>query len=136
MLLHISGPADLSLREVRQAAEEIRATADPRANVIFGASIGEVPDGEVHITLIATGLDSHRTGRTAAATDADRPPDTGSPARAVRRCSGESRAGDSHCPSRSGDGYLEARHTAIGACHARPGGGDDHSRHRPPARAR
>ena len=60
VLLHISGPADLSLREVRQAAEEIRATADPRANVIFGASIGEVPEGEVHITLIATGLDSHR----------------------------------------------------------------------------
>ena len=88
VLLHISGPADLSLREVRQAAEEIRATADPRANVIFGASIGEVPEGEVHITLIATGLDSHRRAEPLrAATDADRPPDTGSPARAVRRCS-------------------------------------------------
>jgi cell division protein FtsZ len=60
VLLHISGPADLSLREVRQAADEIRAAADPRANVIFGASIGEVPEGGVHITLIATGLDGHR----------------------------------------------------------------------------
>jgi cell division GTPase FtsZ len=34
--------------------------ADSRANVIFGASVGEVDDGEVMITLIATGLDGHR----------------------------------------------------------------------------
>jgi cell division protein FtsZ len=60
VLLHISGPADLSLREVRLAADEIRAAADPRANVIFGASIGDVPEGGVQITLIATGLEAHR----------------------------------------------------------------------------
>jgi cell division protein FtsZ len=60
VLLQISGPADLSLREVRQAADVVRAVADPRANVIFGASIGGVPDGEVHVTLIATGLDGQR----------------------------------------------------------------------------
>ena len=60
VLFHIAGPADLSLREVRQAADEIRASVDPGANVIFGASVGEVSDGEVHITLIATGLDGRR----------------------------------------------------------------------------
>ena len=60
VLLHISGPVDLTLREVRQAADEIRATADPRANVIFGASLGAVADGEVHVTLIATGLEGRR----------------------------------------------------------------------------
>jgi cell division protein FtsZ len=70
VLFHIAGPADLSLREVRQAADEIRATADPRANVIFGASIGEVPDGEVHITLIATGLESRRRTEPAARLEA------------------------------------------------------------------
>ena len=60
VLLQISGPPDLSLREVRQAADVVRAVVDPRANVIFGASIGGVPEGEVHVTLIATGLDGHR----------------------------------------------------------------------------
>ncbi len=60
VLLQISGPADLSLREVRQAADVIRAVADPRANVIFGASIGAVPDDQVYVTLIATGLDAQR----------------------------------------------------------------------------
>jgi len=63
ILFHVSGPADLRLREVRQAADEIRASADPRANVIFGASLGEVADGEVIITLIATGLDGRPTAR-------------------------------------------------------------------------
>ena len=60
VLLQVSGPADLSLREVRQAADVIRAVADPRANVIFGASIGAVPDDQVYVTLIATGLDAQR----------------------------------------------------------------------------
>jgi cell division protein FtsZ len=67
ILFHVSGPADLRLREVRQAADEIRASADPRANVIFGASLGEVVDGEVMITLIATGLDPQRAARPAVA---------------------------------------------------------------------
>ena len=60
ILFHVSGPADLKLREVRRAADEIRSMADIRANVIFGASVGDVAEGEVMITLIATGLDGHR----------------------------------------------------------------------------
>ena len=63
ILFNVSGPPDLRLREVRQAAAEIRASADPRANVIFGASLGDVADDEVLITLIATGLDGHRATR-------------------------------------------------------------------------
>jgi cell division protein FtsZ len=60
ILFHVSGPADLKLREVRRAADEIRSMADSRANVIFGASVGDVAEGEVMITLIATGLDGQR----------------------------------------------------------------------------
>jgi cell division protein FtsZ len=67
ILFNVSGPPDLRLREVRQAAAEIRASADPRANVIFGASLGDVADDEVLITLIATGLDGHRAPRPEAA---------------------------------------------------------------------
>jgi cell division protein FtsZ len=58
ILFHVWGPADLRLAEVRLAADEIRAAADPDANVIFGASLGEQGDGDVHVTLIATGLDA------------------------------------------------------------------------------
>jgi cell division protein FtsZ len=57
ILLNISGPPDLQLREVRLAAEEIRASADPDAYVIFGASLKRRPGDHVLITLIATGLE-------------------------------------------------------------------------------
>jgi cell division protein FtsZ len=57
ILFNVSGPADLQMREVRAAADEIRANADPDANVIFGASLGRRAGDEVLITLIATGLE-------------------------------------------------------------------------------
>jgi cell division protein FtsZ len=65
ILFHVAGPADLQLREVRRAADEIRAMADSRANVIFGASVSDVPEGDVLITLIATGLDGRRAAEPA-----------------------------------------------------------------------
>jgi cell division protein FtsZ len=56
----VSGPADLTLAEVRAAAAEIRAAADPDANVIFGASLGIDTGEDVYITLIASGLDEQK----------------------------------------------------------------------------
>ncbi len=56
ILFNVSGPRDLRLREVRQAAEVIRERADPDANVIFGASFNDSLEGDVLVTLIATGL--------------------------------------------------------------------------------
>ena len=56
ILFNVSGPPDLRLREVRGAAEAIRERADPDANVIFGASFSDSLDGDVLVTLIATGL--------------------------------------------------------------------------------
>ena len=57
ILFNVSGPPDLQLREVHAAAVEIRASADPEANVIFGASLNRQPGEEVLITLIATSLE-------------------------------------------------------------------------------
>ena len=65
ILFHVAGPADLQLREVRRAADEIRAMADSRANVIFGASVADVPEGDVLVTLIATGLDGRHAAEPA-----------------------------------------------------------------------
>jgi len=59
ILFNISGPADLGLREVRLAADEIRERADVDANVIFGATFSESLGEDVLITLIATGLNRH-----------------------------------------------------------------------------
>ena len=60
VLLNITGGADLGIFEVNEAADIIRQSVDPDANIIFGAGIDESMDDEIKITVIATGFeDSH-----------------------------------------------------------------------------
>ena len=47
---------DLTLHEVNAAAETIYEVVDPNANIIFGAVIDDRMQGEVRITVIATGF--------------------------------------------------------------------------------
>ncbi len=60
ILFNVTGSSSLSLYEVTEAAEEIRAAADPEANIIFGTSFNERLGDEVAITVIATGFDGTR----------------------------------------------------------------------------
>ena len=57
ILFNITGSSSLSLFEVTEAAEEIKAAADPEANIIFGTSFNDRLGDEVMITVIATGFD-------------------------------------------------------------------------------
>ncbi len=57
VLFNITGGSTLSLYEVNQAAEVIRETTHPDANVIFGAVIDESLGDEIRITVIATRFD-------------------------------------------------------------------------------
>ena len=60
MLLNVSGPSDLGLFEVNEAAEIVAKAAHPDANIIFGAVIDEQMGDEVRVTVIATGFDHGR----------------------------------------------------------------------------
>jgi cell division protein FtsZ len=60
ILFNVSGPADLRLAEVREAADEIGKHAGEGANIIFGASFDETLGGDVLVTLMATGLSGER----------------------------------------------------------------------------
>jgi cell division protein FtsZ len=62
ILFNVTGGSNLSLFEVTEAAEEIKAAADPEANIIFGTSFNERLGEEVTITVIATGFDGKRHG--------------------------------------------------------------------------
>jgi len=57
VLLNITGGMDLGLFEVNQAAELVQKSADPDANIIFGAVIDENLKDEMLITVIATGFE-------------------------------------------------------------------------------
>jgi len=56
VLLNITGGADLGLMEVNEAAEIIAQSADPEANIIFGAVIDDSITDEIRVTVIATGF--------------------------------------------------------------------------------
>lgn len=58
VLFNVTAGRDLGLAEVDAAAQIIKATADPQANIIFGVVIDEQMSDEMQITLIATGFDS------------------------------------------------------------------------------
>jgi cell division protein FtsZ len=56
ILLNVTGPADIGLFEVNEAAEVVTSASDQNANVIFGAVIDEAHADEVRVTVIATGF--------------------------------------------------------------------------------
>jgi cell division protein FtsZ len=58
ILFNVIGGQDLSMHEINAAAEAITTAADPDANIIFGATISPELDGEVIITVVATGFDA------------------------------------------------------------------------------
>jgi cell division protein FtsZ len=72
ILLSISGGSDLSLHEVNEAAEIVRAASDDRTNIIFGASVDEQLAGQMWVTVVATGF-SMSGGSSASGGQASRP---------------------------------------------------------------
>lgn len=58
ILFNVIGGNDLSMHEINTAAEAITAAADPDANIIFGATISPDVEGEIIITVVATGFDA------------------------------------------------------------------------------
>jgi cell division protein FtsZ len=58
VLVNITGGPDLGLFEVNTAAELVQKSADPEANIIFGAVIDDNMKDELMITVIATGFEN------------------------------------------------------------------------------
>lgn len=56
VVFNITGGSDLTLHEVSTAADTIYEVVDSNANIIFGAVIDEERQGEIQITVIATGF--------------------------------------------------------------------------------
>ena len=57
VIINVTGGPDLSLAEVSEATSIIHAAAHEDANIIFGAVVKEEMQGQVKITVIATGFD-------------------------------------------------------------------------------
>ncbi len=57
LLINITGGLDLTLDDIKNAASVISESAGSEANIFFGAIIDEKIKDEIHVTVIATGLD-------------------------------------------------------------------------------
>jgi cell division protein FtsZ len=57
ILFNVIGGMDMSMHEINTVAETITAAADSEANIIFGASINPDLEGEIIVTVIATGFE-------------------------------------------------------------------------------
>jgi len=60
LLINITGGNDLTLFEVDQAVNKIRAEVDPEAELIFGAIKDESMTGKIRVSIVATALDGHK----------------------------------------------------------------------------
>lgn len=77
ILFTITGPSDLGMQEVAEAAKIITNSADDDAKVIFGAVVDEGMGEDVRITVIATGFDERKAKVSMTKTSSD---DTAVPA--------------------------------------------------------
>jgi len=60
LLINITSSPNLSQEEVREAMDVINGESGPDADVYFGVVLDEsVPEGEIRITVIATGFEMH-----------------------------------------------------------------------------
>ncbi|MFM7677062.1 MAG: cell division protein FtsZ [Synechococcus sp.] len=57
-VINISGGRDMTLEDMTTASEVIYDVVDPDANIIVGAVVDEKMEGEIHVTVIATGFES------------------------------------------------------------------------------
>jgi len=58
LLVNITGGSDLTLFEVDEAVNKIRAEVDPEAELIFGAIEDENLTGKIRVSIVATSLDA------------------------------------------------------------------------------
>ncbi|XAR56748.1 Tubulin GTPase [Bertholletia excelsa] len=57
VVYNITGGRDITLQEVNRVSQVVTSLADPSANIIFGAVVDERYNGEIHVTIIATGFE-------------------------------------------------------------------------------
>lgn len=67
VLFNVIGGDDMSMHEINTVAETITASADKDANIIFGATINPDLEGELIVTVVATGFEDSYFSKQASA---------------------------------------------------------------------
>ncbi len=73
VIINITGGEDMSLYEVDEACNYIRDEVDPNANIIFGSTFDTSLQGQMRISIVATGIDQPESKRQGTTTSAASP---------------------------------------------------------------
>ncbi len=57
VLINITGGPDMTLFEVDEAANRIKEEVDPEANIIVGSTLDETVQGDMRVSVVATGIE-------------------------------------------------------------------------------
>jgi cell division protein FtsZ len=57
VLINITGGPDMTLFEVDEAANRIKEEVDPDANIIVGSTLDESMQGQIRVSVVATGIE-------------------------------------------------------------------------------
>jgi cell division protein FtsZ len=66
VLINITGGCDMTLFEVDEAANRIKEEVDPDANIIVGSTLDESLEGEMRVSVVATGIEVQASARSVA----------------------------------------------------------------------
>jgi cell division protein FtsZ len=77
VLLSVAGPSSMTLHEATTAAKVVSESADPEADIIFGAIVDDELGEEMRVTVIAAGFDKGGRGRSRSSETARRPGEGG-----------------------------------------------------------
>lgn len=58
-VINVCGSRDMTLEDLSSASDVIYSVIDPDANIILGSALDETIEGEIHVTVIATGFDAN-----------------------------------------------------------------------------
>ena len=59
-IINITGGKDMTLEDMTSASEIIYDVVDQEANIIVGAVVDEAMEGEIQVTVIATGFETNQ----------------------------------------------------------------------------
>ena len=65
VLIHVSGGSDLTLDEVYRSGEMVTRTVSPEAKIVWGARVNPELEGQAHVFVALTGVDSTFMGHEA-----------------------------------------------------------------------
>lgn len=68
VIINVTGGHDMTLYEVDEACNRIRDEVDPNANIIFGSTFDEKMEGNMRVSVVATGIEMNEASKTRGST--------------------------------------------------------------------